>query len=264
MNFDVYDRSGADTVLLSAGLGGAAGYWTPQIAVLRERYRVITYDQAGTGRARATELPQGYSIADMADEVLGILDATKTESCHFVGHALGALAGVELALGQPARVRSLTIVNGWVAADAHTRRCFEIRVALLKGAGPKAYVRAQPIFLYPATWLSKNVARMEQEDEHALKGFQGVNNLLRRIEALLTFDATPRLGALRLPVLLAAARDDVLVPATQSEHLATVLANAKLHVAPWGGHGMNVTAPDAFNAVLLEFLATCRPAGSGR
>jgi aminoacrylate hydrolase len=123
-------------------------------------------------------------------------------------------------------------------------------------------VRAQPIFLYPATWLAKNAARMEQEDEHALKGFQGVNNLLRRIEALLAFDATPRLGALRLPVLLAAARDDVLVPSTQSEHLATLLADAKLHVAPWGGHGMNVTDPDSFNAVLLEFLSTCRPAGS--
>ena len=264
MIFDVHDRPGADTVLLSAGLGGAAGYWTSQLAALREHYRVITYDQAGTGRARATELPRGYSIADMADEVLSILDATNTASCHFVGHALGALAGMALALGRPSRVRSLAIVNGWATADSHTRRCFEIRVALLKDAGPEAYVRAQPIFLYPATWLSRNAARMEQEDAHALKGFQGVNNLLRRIEALLAFDATPRLGALRLPVLLAAARDDVLVPSTQSEDLASVLDNARLHVAPWGGHAMNVTAPDTFNAVLLEFLATCRPAGSGR
>lgn len=95
---------------------------------------------------------------------------------------------------------------------------------------------------------------MAREDAHALTGFQGMNNLLRRIEALLRFDATPHLEALRLSVLLAAARDDVLVPCTQSEHLATVLANATLHVEPWGGHGMNVTEPDAFNTVLLDFL----------
>ena len=59
---------------------------------------------------------------------------------------------------------------------------------------------------------------------------------------------------MRLPVLLAAARDDVLVPSTQSEHLAAAIKGATLHVAPSGGHGMNVTEPAAFNAVLLEFL----------
>jgi aminoacrylate hydrolase len=256
VNFDVHpsERPGAATVLLSAGLGGAAGYWTPQLAALTARYRVITYDQGGTGRARATRLPAGYAISDMADEVLAILDATSTKSCHFVGHALGGLAGVDLALRHPDRVRSLTIVNGWATADAHTRRCFEIRVALLKGAGPQAYVRAQPIFLYPATWLAANAERMATEDAHALSGFQGSDTLLRRIEALLRFDATAQLDALKLPVLLSAARDDVLVSCSQSEALAARLPDALLDVAPFGGHGLNVTEPAAFNALLLDFL----------
>ena len=256
MNFDVHpsERPGATTVLLSAGLGGAAGYWTPQLAALTARYHVITYDQSGTGRARATKLPAGYAISDMADEVLGILDATSTKSCHFVGHALGGLAGVDLALRHPDRVRSLTIVNGWATADAHTRRCFEIRVALLKSAGPEAYVRAQPIFLYPATWLAANAERMVAEDAHALSGFQGSDNLLRRIEALLSFDATAQLDALNLPVLLSVARDDVLVSCSQSEALAARLPDALLDVAPFGGHAHNVTEPAAFNELLLGFL----------
>ncbi len=255
MTFDVYDRPGAETVLLSAGLGGGAGYWAPQLEALKARYRVIAYDQDGTGRAKATQLPQGYSIADMADQVLAILDETKTATCHFVGHALGALAGVDLARRHPTRVKSLTIVNGWATADAHTRRCFEIRVALLKGAGPEAYVRAQPIFLYPATWLAANAERMKQEDADALSGFQGTNNLLRRIEALLAFDATPHLSALTLPVLLAAARDDVLVPSSQSDYLASRLPNATLRIVPSGAHGFNVTEPAAFNEMLLAFLS---------
>jgi aminoacrylate hydrolase len=257
MIFDVHQsgRPDAATVLLSAGLGGAAGYWAPQLAALTAHYRVITYDQGGTGRARETRLPAGYAISDMADEVLEILDATSTKSCHFVGHALGGLAGVDLALRHPGRVRSLTIVNGWATADAHTRRCFEIRVALLKGAGPEAYVRAQPIFLYPATWLAANAERMVAEDAHALSGFQGSDNLLRRIEALLRFDATAQLDALKLPVLLSAARDDVLVSCSQSETLAARLPEATLDVAPFGGHALNVTEPAAFNALLLGFLA---------
>jgi len=252
VTFDVYesDRSDAPTVLLSAGLGGAAGYWAPQLAALKPRYRVIAYDQAGTGRARATQLPVGYSIAE-------ILDATGTERCHFVGHALGGLVGLDLALRTPRRLHSLTVVNGWAKADAHTRRCFEIRVQLLKHAGPEAYVRAQPIFLYPAAWLAANEKRMAQEDAHALSGFQGTDNLLRRIEALLAFDATPRLKELALPLFLMAARDDVLVPCSQSEQLAKTIEGATLHMSEWGAHGVNVTDPEGFDRALLRFLERC-------
>ncbi|MEI6200914.1 MAG: pyrimidine utilization protein D [Enhydrobacter sp.] len=255
MTFDVHesDRPGADTVLLSAGLGGAAGYWAPQLAALKARYRVIAYDQAGTGRAKR-ELPEDHSIEAMADEVLAILDATKTDACHLVGHALGGLVGLDLARRIPKRLKSLTIVNGWARADDHTKRCFEARLLLLKHAGPEAYVRAQPIFLYPAVWLAQNAERAKHEDAHGLAGFQGADTLRRRIGALLRFDATADLANLKLPVLVVASRDDVLVPATKSEELAAAIPGAELHMATYGGHGINVTEPAAFNTLLLGFL----------
>jgi aminoacrylate hydrolase len=262
VSVDVYDKPGAETVVLSAGLGGAAGYWMPQLAALKERYRVVAYDQDGTGRLKANQLPQGYAIADMTRQVVEAMDASGTASCHFVGHALGGLVGVDLALRAPERVKSLTIINGWAKADAHTRRCFEARVKLLHGAGPEAYARAQPIFLYPAQWLAANEARMVQEDHHAIAGFQGTNNLLRRIEALLAFDATARVSELRMPVFLVASRDDVLVPCSQSETLARALPNAALKMFEWGAHGVNVTVPEAFNEALLKFLAS--PVRRGR
>lgn len=256
MSFDVYDKPGADTVLLSAGLGGAAGYWAPQLAALKERYRVVTYDQDGTGRLKSNQLPQGYAIADMTRQVVEVMDATKTERCHFVGHALGGLVGVDLAIRHPTRLKSLTVVNGWAAAHSHTKRCFELRLMLLKHEGPAAYVRAQPIFLYPADWLAKNVERAAQEEAHGLSGFQGDNNLRRRIGALLAFDATPHLSNLKLPTLISAARDDVLVPCSMSEQLAAAIPGAMLDVAPWGAHAINVTEPEAFNATLLRFLGS--------
>lgn len=255
MFFDVLDgpRPDAETVLLSAGLGGTASYWTPQLSALRERYRVVTYDQAGTGRNRR-ELPADHSIGAMADEALDVLDASGTETCHFVGHALGGLAGLDLAVRRPGRLLSLTVVNGWAAAHAHTRRCFEARLLLLRHGGPEAYVRAQPIFLYPADWLARNAARVEQEEAHGLAGFQGDDTLRRRIAALLAFDATPHLGAVRLPSLIVAARDDVLVPSSMSAQLAAAITASTLHVAPWGAHAVNVTEPDSFNSILLDFL----------
>ena len=255
--FDVHDgpRRDAETVLLSSGLGGTAGYWTPQLDALREHHRVVAYDQAGTGRNRR-DLSADHSIAAMADEAAAVLDASKTETAHFVGHALGGLVGLALAERQPDRVSSLTVVNGWAAVHAHTRRCFDMRLALLKHEGPAAYVRAQPIFLYPADWLARNESRAAQEEAHGLAGFQGANNLRARIAALLAFDARPCLAGLRLPTLIVAARDDILVPSAMSEELAAGIPKAQLHVATWGAHALNVTEPAAFNSVLIEFLAS--------
>jgi aminoacrylate hydrolase len=257
--YDVHEseRPNAPTVLLSAGLGGTAGYWAPQLAALRPRYRVVTYDQAGTGRSKR-DLPDDHGIANMVEEALAVLDATGTTACHFVGHALGGLVGLQLTLTQPDRVRSLTVVNGWAVAHAHTKRCFEVRLALLRHVGPEAYARAQPIFLYPADWLARNAERAAKEEAHGVAAFQGADTLERRVAALLRFDATPRLGVLEAPTLVMAARDDVLVPSVASEQLAASIPNATLHVAPWGGHALNVTEPGAFNKRLLEFLDDCQ------
>jgi aminoacrylate hydrolase len=253
--FDVHESERADepTVLLSAGLGGAAGYWAPQLAALKQRYRVVAYDQAGTGRNKR-ELPADHSIAAMVDEAIAVLDATGTDKAHFVGHALGGLVGLDLAIRHPERLHSLTVVNGWAAAHAHTKRCFELRLMLLKHEGPAAYVKGQPIFLYPADWLAKNAERAAQEEAHGLAHFQGAETLKRRIAALLAFDATPHLADLKTPTLISAARDDVLVPCSMSEQVAAAIPGSKLHVAPWGAHAINVTEPEAFNAMLLEFL----------
>src|SRR5262249_24029721 len=154
-----------------------------------------------------------------------------TARAHFVGHALGGLVGLALAERHPERLHSLTVVNGWAAASSHTRRCFDMRLLLLKHEGAATYVRAQPIFLYPADWLARNEALVAREEAHGLAGFQGAGNLRARVAALLAFDARPSLGRLALATLIVAARDDVLVPSTMSEELAAGIPGARLHVA---------------------------------
>lgn len=257
MNYDIHECANAQaaSVLLSAGLGGTSGYWAPQIDALRQHFHVITYDQRGTGRNPGS-LPDDYSIAAMADDVVDVLDAAGVDSCHFIGHAFGGLVGLELARRAPARLGRMVLVNAWDKVDSHSLRCFAARVALLEKAGVEAYVRAQPIFLYPAAWLSANAERIERDDAHGVAHFQGAGNLLKRLGALKAFDATPWLASLSTPALVTATRDDVLVPWTASRRLADGLPGAEFWLMAEGGHGFSAVEPDTFNDKIIAYLTS--------
>jgi pimeloyl-ACP methyl ester carboxylesterase len=88
-------------VVLIAGLGGNGSYWLAQTAALQNRFQVVSYDQSGTGNNPAT-LPDGYSMADMAAELLSALQQAGINRFCVVGHALGALVGLQLAQDYPA------------------------------------------------------------------------------------------------------------------------------------------------------------------
>lgn len=255
MKFDIYDGPSpeAATVVLSSGLGGAAGYWSAQLAALQSRFRVVTYDHRGCARS-AADLPDTHSISDMADDLAEVLQASGTKRAHIIGHALGGLIGLELALRDPKAVASLILINAWSRADPHSGRCFDTRLALLNNSGIEAFVRAQPLFLYPAEWMAKNAARLAEEEAHAIAHFQGHHTITRRIAALRAFDRDRDLSSVTVPVLAIATRDDLLVPWSRSVRLAEGIPGATLVLEPEGGHAINAVNPDRFNKIMMDFL----------
>jgi aminoacrylate hydrolase len=245
-----YEIHGHGTpVVLSAGMGGSGSFWAPQLDALASRHQVILYDHVGTGRSAAGS----RSIAGMADDVACVLDHAGVDAAHVVGHAIGGIVGIELALRHPKRLRSLAVVNGWGRADPFLRRCFEIRKALLNQSGPQAYVRAQPLFLYPPQWISENIAHLDAEEEKILKHFPSVATMNQRIDMFLAFEGGRRLKEITVPTLLSSARDDALVPAYLTRELAAAIPDARVHEVDWGAHAFSVVTPKIFNDTLLDF-----------
>ncbi|MBP2548191.1 aminoacrylate hydrolase [Neorhizobium galegae] len=255
MHYDIHGLTAPDapTILLSSGLGGSGAYWAPQIAALGETFRLVTYDHRGCGRTGG-EVPEVGGIAAMADDVLEIVETLKLKSFHFIGHALGGLIGLDIALRRPDLIEKLVLINAWSKADPHSGRCFDIRLELLAKSGVEAFVKAQPLFLYPAWWMSENAARLADDDRHGVSHFQGSTNVTRRIAALRAFDVDARLGEITTPTLVMATRDDLLVPYTRSNRLADGLPNATLALSDSGAHAMNIVFPQVFNQTVLEFL----------
>jgi aminoacrylate hydrolase len=228
------EAAGAPTLVLSSGLGGSARFWTPQLPALTEHYRVVVYDQAGTGRSPAS-LAEGYSIATMAGELLDLLDELDIHHCHFIGHALGGLVGLELALQRPQLLDSMVLINAWSSPNSHSDRCFSIRKHLL---------------------IAAHSEQLAEDEAHALAHFPQTDNLLRRIAALQAFDIEDRLEQIDTPTLLIANRDDMLVPWQRSQHLADKLSAGRLALLDYGGHASSVSDVAPFNRVLLDYLAS--------
>ncbi len=154
----------------------------------------MTITGPGERRSAARRLQPG----DDGRELFSALQAAGIARFALVGHALGALIGLQLALDRPEAVSALALVNGWLSLSPHTRRCFQVRERLLHAGGAQAWVEAQPLFLYPAEWMAARLPRLEAEDALAISHFQGKENLLKRLQALKQADFTPCVGH-RLP-----------------------------------------------------------------
>jgi aminoacrylate hydrolase len=238
-----------EVLILSPGLGGSANYWAPNLDAFAQRYRVLLYDHRGTGRSDPG-LPDEVSIETMAADVLDLINALDLHLPCFIGHALGGLIGMEVDLAH-AVLKKLVVVNGWARVDPHTKRCVDVRLELLRKSGPEAYLRAQPLFLYPPSWISKHDERLDAEAAHQLAHFPPVENVEKRIAAARAFELW--LDAF-CPVLLVASADDMLVPADCSRILRDEICNSTLATMEWGGHACNVTCPEQFNRIVLDWL----------
>jgi aminoacrylate hydrolase len=243
-----------EVLILSAGLGGSAAYWEPNLATFAETYHVLLYDHRGTGRSDRA-LPEAVTVEAMARDVLDLMDALGVERAHMLGHAAGGLIGLALATVAPERLDKLVVFNGWARLDPYTARCFDVRLAMLRDSGPETYVQAQPIFLYPPDWISVHSERLDREAEVQLAHFPARATMEKRIAAVRAFEAADRLDSIETPVLVLATGDDALVPSHCARDLAEGLPNATRMLQFHGGHASNITEPADFYERVLPWLA---------
>ena len=99
----------APVVTLAHPLGATLEMWEAQAAALRPRFRVLRYDIRGHG---GSEVPVGpYTLEQMADDFLELLDARGIRETHFVGLSMGGLIGMTAALRFPDRIRRLVLCD---------------------------------------------------------------------------------------------------------------------------------------------------------
>ena len=239
-------------LLLVPGLGGVGSFWRHQVAAFAGDFRVIVHDHRGCGRSSRSRI--AYSVEQMADDVLRLMDALGIEGAHYVGHSTGGAIGQVIAEDRPERLKRLVLSATWAGPDPFFRRSFTARRELLRLGGVASYWRASVLLLRPPAWIGANEAALATEEADLLADPPDIAILESRIDAILRFDRRARLGAIRAPTLVVVAADDMVTPPHNSAELAHGIQGARLATLPYGGHFVPVIEAASYNAAVGGFL----------
>jgi aminoacrylate hydrolase len=238
--------------MLVPGLSGQGSFWISQVPVFSREFRTIVHDHRGTGRSTHSRI--AYSVEQMADDALRLMDALKVDSAHFVGHSTGGAIGQVIALDHPDRLRSLVLSATWAGPDAYFRRLFESRRQTLLDSGLEAYLRASALVQSTPWWVSQNDEFLTDLHRVTAAAAAPVEIIASRIDAILRHDRRLRLLEIRVPTLVIVAQDDMITPRFYSDELASRIPGAKLVVLETGGHYAPVIHSEPFNAAVGAFL----------
>jgi pimeloyl-ACP methyl ester carboxylesterase len=244
-----YDDTGGDlpAVILAHGFLMDRSMFVHQVAALRDRYRVITWDERGFGDTVFDGAP--FTYWDSARDCLALLDHLGIERAVVGGMSQGGFLSLRVALLAPARVRALVLLDTQAGAeDADKVAAYSVMIDTWVGVGPVdelAQIVAGIIIDDPTenpVWIAKWQSRPKE-----LMVQPGACLLGRE-------DISDRLAEITVPALVVHGTNDTAISMEHAEALSAGLAGSSGVVKVPGAHAANHTHPDAVNAALVAFL----------
>jgi len=238
-----YEISGpvdGEPLLLIHGLGAQMIAWYPGFCRALEAagFKLIRFDNRDVGLSSKLEDTPDYSLADMASDVVGLLEALGLESVHLVGQSMGGMIAQELAISHPERVRSLCSIYSAPSAEYLTDD--ELFWTILER--PAVLDRDQAIL----QWIdTERLSGLEGFDAASIHEFAAViydrnycpQGLRRQAQAMLNgADRSAGLAQLSVPTAVIHGRDDRVVSYTGGVATALAVPDAELHLYAGMGH----------------------------
>ena len=245
-------------LVLVMGIGYDSSLWTlQQVPALSTRFRVVLLDNRDAGRSSRADHP--YAIADMADDVAGLLEALDIERTHLLGLSMGSMIGMEFALRHADRLERL-VLAGPGAAPA---RCAVDPISIWSWV--KANDASGDVFGgQQFTWLfSSAFLRNQQAVQETVALLASNPNPIdpeaydRQAQAYLQFDFLDRLSGIAAPTLVLVGEQDLLTPPWIAREVADGIPGSRFEIVTGDGssHVLPLERPDDFNHLVTDFLA---------
>jgi 3-oxoadipate enol-lactonase len=238
----------APVVVLSNSLGATHRMWDAQADSLAERFRVVRYDTRGHG---GSPVPPGpYTIDDLADDIVALLDRLGVARAHVVGLSLGGMTAMRLAARNPERVDRLVLLC--TGANLAPSSPWTDRAATVRADGTAAVAEAVVGRWFTPDFLDANPeVRKESEEMVATTPAEGYAGCCEVIEAM---DLRPDLAQIAAPTLAIAGADDPATPPPYLEAIATSVQDGRLLVVPDSAHLANAQQPGTITPAIIDHL----------
>ena len=263
-----YEEQGSGhPLLLIMGLAADSIGWMFQVPDFAKHYRTISFDNRGVGRS--SKPPGPYSIHQMADDAVGLLDHLGVARAHVVGISMGGMIAQELTLRHPERVSALVLGCTYPEPDANVeaQRSFmvgqmggevsssgELKIDL-SAMNPMMFMQQMLPAVFNQSFIEKELPKLLQIFSGALQYGFSMEAILGQVAAVMGHRATDRLHRIAVPTLVITGDADRLIAPENSDILAREIPGAKLVKVPGGSHGFNFETPEIFNRAVIDFLA---------
>ena len=282
----VSDGVGGEPLLLNMGIGSPLVWWNEGfVAELVDRgFHVIRYDHRDVGLSErlphlgvpsiVPAIPRAflnlpvaapYTLWDLADDAVGILDALGLESAHLGGVSMGGMVAQCAALRYPERVRSLSLIMT-TSGERWSSLGRPRAIAALVGKAPVTVEEAEETLLRATRVIGGSGFPLEEERVRRnarMSWERGLNpdGFRRHFAAVLAQeDRTPLLRGLDLPVTVMHGAADPLIPPSAGKHLAANIPGARLELFDGMGHFL----PQPLFGELADLVARTAEAGGNR
>jgi 3-oxoadipate enol-lactonase len=245
-----------DPLILIGGFSMVKERWERQVSDLSHQFRVITFDNRGVGESTVPE--PDFTIADMAADVVGLMDYLRIDKSHVFGVSMGGLIAQTLSLDHGDRIRKAALgctSHGGrfaIAPDA------EVMALLAKMGDPgmpaEEAIRLRLPIMYSERFIREEPEKIEKivafslRYQPTLKGAQG------QMKALSFFNVKKRLGEIRCPVLVITGDEDRMMPSDNSRLIAEGIPGAEIYLVKGAGHAFFEEKPEEVNRVLAAFF----------
>jgi 3-oxoadipate enol-lactonase len=252
-----YDRAGdGPPLLLIMGMSGTKHHWGEALLEeLRRDFETIVYDHRDAGDSTRTEQP--FTIADLAEDAVGLLAALEVDSAHVMGISMGGMIAQELALAHPDRLRSLTLGCTYCGGEGSMLASEGTMRKLAEGMSSGDRERA-----IRASW-EVNVSPSFAANEDAWVRFRAtgmryglaVAVIMRQMQAIAGHDTSARLPQLRTPTQVVHGTLDELLPVQNGHMIAGLIPDSRLEIYEGVGHMFFLEKPQRTAELLREHAA---------
>ncbi|MBY6683082.1 3-oxoadipate enol-lactonase [Rhodococcus sp. BP-316] len=237
------------TVVLVGSLGSDRSMWDAQCSALTEVADIIAVDLRGHGRSPTPSGP--YTIAELAEDVLAVLDANGRDRVHLVGLSLGGAVAQWIAVHRPARVQTLTLIC--TAAHFGDPRGWSERAAAVRAKGTDSLADAVVSRWFTPELLARDADLASRH--RRMVSATSDEGYAACCEALSGWDNREDLGRISAPTLVIAGEQDPATPPSGARILADGIARSRLHTLTAAAHLANVEKSGEVTRLLVDHIS---------